>query len=691
MFAPRIALLKPPWITVSHSNLSRFISTTPSFRRQPPHDRQRYKRHHPEPRHSVPFVDDAPLGRLPRKPTSISGLWGSTDPVVKSLRFKNGEELKRLPSTFEKLQELYYMENNMWFHSLDLPLQYPEMLEFTQQLTRTNLYGMDLDVRGSSIVQQYLTYSLTEMLILLNQPRVNQTSSDSEAIAMRSKKRCTLIAAFMESLYQACCRGDLAPHLVRQPHQLDERATVETFVKRSYPKELFVCWDDIAEDLYEDVNETVFDTSENIVRYRIRAELAWQLRGSEPLKPFVPWDDLQCLQDRVPRSNYRPEAFGLKPVDCYCFTCVPHAETLDYSEFARSVAGYWSHSPFWQGDPCEFGLLGAIDVAHSEKMLKDLARTSLPPATKTDIRMRHGLSEGLLTAFAWTSAQAYNQAFAGTEKHQHFGNSLFRGGTQNYLTCLHKRSNDRKLFDYLSNSQDAIVIQGFTLYNELTYPLATQLLLIDDDHIQLMRYQLNSLTSLWKADDSGLPFNVAWISPKLRLFEVNRSAGCTVFVNPQAVSLMISAMLYPTDADRLGSSLRPYLSDKFAPRDPSTCLIPNSDEAAFTAVTSTTGSKLAQPSMSKLEQAALEASKRSEKEHPTRLFNPPRPHPNEVYFFKPTDKAALLEEFETTMPDFGGQFGRLPETYDTLAKKWKLERRNRQPRQRVQAPPRRWR
>ncbi|KAF5398049.1 Ribosomal protein S30 mitochondrial [Paragonimus heterotremus] len=641
MFVPRITLLKPPWITVSQSNLSRSISTTPSFRRQPPHDRQRYKRHHPEPRHSVPFIDDAPLGHLPRKPTSISGLWGSTDPLMKSLRFRNGEELKRLPSTFEKLQELYYMENNMWFHSLDLPLQYPEMLEFIQQLTRTNLYGMDLEIRESSIVHQYLTYALTEGLIHLNQPPVNQTSSDSETIAMRSKKRCTLIAAFMEALYQGCCRGDLAPHLVRQPHHLDERATVETFVKRSYPKELFVCWNDIAEDLYEDANETVFDTSENVVRYRIRAELAWQLRGSEPLKPFVPWDDPQCLQDRVPRSNYRPEAFGLKPVDCYCFTCMPHTETLDYSEFARSVAGYWSHSPFWQGDPCEFGLLGVVDVAHSEKMLKDLARTSLPSATKADIRMRHGLSEGLLTAFAWTSAQAYNQ--------------------------------------------------GFTLYNELTYPLAVQLLLIDDDHIQLMRYQLNSMTSLWKAEDSGLPFNVAWISPKLRLFQVDRSAGCTVFVNPQAISLMISAMLCPTDADRLSSSLRPYLSDRFAPRDPSACLIPNSDEAVSTSVTSTTGSKSAQPSMSKLEQAALEASKRSEKEHPTRLFNPPRPHPNEVYFFKPTDKAALLEEFETTMPDFGGQFGRLPETYDALAKKWKLERRNRQPRRHVQAPPRRWR
>ncbi|KAF6772263.1 hypothetical protein AHF37_09147 [Paragonimus kellicotti] len=644
MFAPRTALLKPPWITVSYSNLGRLISTTPSFRRQPPQDRQRYKRHHQEPRHSVPFVDDAPLDRLPRKPTSISGLWGSTDPLVKSLRFRNGEELKRLPSTFEKLQELYHMENNMWFHSLDLPLQCPEMLEFTQQLTRTNLYSMDLEIRESSIVHQYLTYALTEGLIHLNQPPVNQTSSDSEAIAMRSKKRCSLIAAFMEALYQACCRGDLAAHLTRQPHHLDERATVETFVKRSSPKELFVCWNDVAEDLYEDANETIFDTSENIVRYRIRAELAWQLRGSEPLKPFVPWDDPQCLRDRVPRSNYRPEAFGLKPVDCYCFTCIPHAETLDYSEFARSVAGYWSHSPFWQGDPCEFGLLGAVDVAHSEKMLKDLARTSLPSATKTDIRMRHGLTEGLLTAFAWTSAQAYNQAI---NRCIWLLNLMWNWTTsKKWPDTLNDTSSMPDLKDIICllcsgehnltriSSHLPFISKGFTLYNELTYPFAAQLLLIDEDHIQLMRYQLNSLTSLWKTEDSGLPFNVAWISPKLRLFQVNRSAGCTVSVNSQAVSLMISAMLYPTDADRVSSSLRPYLSDKFAPRDPSTCLIPNSDEATFTTVTSTTASKSAQPSMSKLEQAALEASKRSEKEHPTRLFNPPRPHPNEVYFFK---------------------------------------------------------
>lgn len=60
---------------------------------------------------------------------------------------------------------------------------------------------------------------------------------------------------------------------------------------------------------------------------------------------------------------------------------------------------------------------------------------------------------------------------------------------------------------------------GFTLYNELTYPFTTQILLFDHDHIQLLRYQLNSLVSLWQVEDCSTPYNLVWFSPKVKLFE----------------------------------------------------------------------------------------------------------------------------------------------------------------------------
>lgn len=40
---------------------------------------------------------------------------------------------------------------------------------------------------------------------------------------------------------------------------------------------------------------------------------------------------------------------------------------------------------------------------------------------------------------------------------------------------------------------------------------------MDGNYIQLLRFQLNSITSLWKAEDSMLPYNLAWYSPRVEL------------------------------------------------------------------------------------------------------------------------------------------------------------------------------
>ncbi|OON22847.1 hypothetical protein X801_01249 [Opisthorchis viverrini] len=625
--------------------LCRLITTTTALRRQPPHDKQRYKRHHPEPRHTMPFIDEAPLDHLPRRSPTPTGLWGSTSAVVKAQRFKHEQQLKQVATTFEKLQELYHLEQNLWYHSLDLPLQHPEMLEFCQQLTRTNvMYPWEPDLAQEyPLAQEYMAHAVSECLLQLNRLPINTVDTNPEAVLLRNRERGKMIAAYMEAFHQAWLRMFPQSHVARRPYQLDERGTIETFLKRKVPTEMFSKYDDIAEDIFDEVNETVFDTKEETVRYRIRSELACQLRGIDPLRPFLSWDDPLCLENRVPTCNYRPEAFELKPVDCYEFSCLPHTETLDFSEFARSVAGFWPRSPFWEGDPCEFGHVGVLDVARSEKLLRDLSKSQLPVAVIQEVRVRHALSEGLLTAFAWTSAQAYNQ--------------------------------------------------GFTLYNELTYPLATQLLLVDNDHIQLLRYQLNSLTSLWKADDSGLPFNMAWLSPKVKLYELNPDIPTKVSINPRAIALMASAMTYPVDENLSSEYLRPYLKELCAPRDraqptgdPSTYLIPDSCEESPEEL-----SDSPPPVMSKLEKEALEISKQADRETPHRIFGHPRPHPNDVFFLKMTDKSELVQELKDEMPDFGGQFSCLPEPHNSRIKEFKIERRNRQPRLRVQAPPRRWR
>ncbi|CAL8089637.1 unnamed protein product [Calicophoron daubneyi] len=522
------------------------------------------------------------------------------------------------------------------------------MLLFAQNITRTKLLAMEPPEHNHPLVSNYLNQVLTEQLFTQSYPPLNTQDLSPEAARSRAQRRCQLIASYMEVVYRALATSQTGSHLASDRVQIDERATVETFCKRLVSREIYEHFEDVCEDVYDDVNETIID-KEGCVRYRIRAELAWQLRSSDPLKPFVAKGDPSCSEGALPECNYRPEAFGLQPVDCFRFSCIPHARTRASEEFARSVAGYWSRNPFFEGDPCEFGLVGAVDAKRSEKVHRELSRTSLSPDMKTNVWTRHAMGEGILTAFAWTSAQAYNQ--------------------------------------------------GFTVYNELTYPFASQLLLIDDNYVQLLRYQLNSLTSLWKADDAGLPYNMAWITPRIRLYEVEGEDSGKLWINPEAVSLIVSAMLHPTERDS-EENLRPFLSDGPAPRDriqysptqdPATFLIPNVKDCPDYEVEVGTTHLNTDIPMSTSERAAFEASQQTKKKVPLRLSTPTRPHPNDVFFFKMTKKSDLVNEIRRLVPSFGGQFGALPEPYRSALRRWQIQKRNRQARLRVQAPPRRWR
>ncbi|KAK4474700.1 hypothetical protein MN116_001828 [Schistosoma mekongi] len=626
--------------------ITRHISSSTVLFRQPFRDRLRSKRANPPPFHSLPFYDEAPAESLPSRRVDVVGQWGSTDNRTKKLRFRHGEHLKTIPTLFDKLQELYYLEDNMWFHSIDIPLQHPEMLEFSQFVTRTKLIPwMSESYDSNPILSNYLNYLFSEELKSVNSIPVNMLDQSVNGFNSRADCRRKKISTIMETVCRAFLSTGTESLTDELSTQIDERATIEMFLKRMVDNKVFEYTEKVNEDIYESVNETIFD-SESCVHYRIRSELAWQLRGPFPLKPLFNLNDPICFPERPIVCNYRPEAFDLQLVECYNFNCLPLARTIDFTEFARSIAGYWSRTPFWEGDPCEFGLLGALDLNRSECVRNAINDSSLPDNMKSNVLMRHGIAEGIFTAFAWASAQAYNQ--------------------------------------------------GFTLYNELTYPLCVQLILMDGNYIQLLRFQLNSITSLWKAEDSMLPYNLAWYSPRVELciLQPDSEFNTSLSINKEAISLLTSAMLYPVDKITPSEFLRPYLADEGPPRsyliDKSSDkhLIPSSEEDKDHAKYG----DLAGSELSELEKKALEsASELNEAKKPLRLFTSKRPHPNDVFFFKLTDKNTLVDEIKETMPDFGGPFGRLPEPYETKAKEYRLYKRRCQPRVRVQPPPRRWR
>lgn len=59
-------------------------------------------------------------------------------------------------------------------------------------------------------------------------------------------------------------------------------------------------------------------------------------------------------------------------------------------------------------EPCQFGLLGVLDVTPSTEQSQLLQPCDGVESSAVALE-RDALSNGLLTAFAWTSAMAYNQ------------------------------------------------------------------------------------------------------------------------------------------------------------------------------------------------------------------------------------------------------------------------------------------
>ncbi|BHF69768.1 mitochondrial translation [Sparganum proliferum] len=616
----------------------------------------RRKRKIVPPFHSLPFWNEDPVTDLRMEevfPKPVTGLWGSTEESLKRKFFKKEETLKQLPTVFEKLHELYYLEDNMWYNNLDLPLQYLESLEFSQHITRTTLHQITLPPSQpegkTAILSERLSQLLQDELRLLNKPYLNTVDVSVEARRQRSAAKHEFLCSLMECIHNTLAQLYPDSHLITCNNQIDNGAKVETFFKRTGYADLLNSHSSdstLAEDLWEPVSEILLD-SENLIRFRLRGQLNWQLRGQMPLQAFVSTDDPSCFQKNLPNSLYRPENFGVEPVESYDFSCLPFTLNKHLSEYLRTVAGYWSDTPFFKGDPCQFGLVGVLDISRNEDLFDDLAASTLLNAAEREfIITRHGLSEGILTAFAWSSAIAYNQ--------------------------------------------------GFTLYNDLTYPIPVQLLLSDGHHFQLLRFQLNSLTALWKPEDARLPFNMAWASQRLTLYDQDAAAvNDKIAINTTALSLIVDALLREPMQPNAEIDLRPYLAttaDRADDTVPRRLIPPSLNEEDQLQMSAGTHREHLDVNLTPAERKALlDAEAISSKRTPLRIAPRRRPHPNDIFFLRPTEKADLLQEFREQMPVFGGRSATLSEPHKQTLQEEKERIRGIKPHRKVLRGPRRWR
>ena len=195
--------------------------------------------------------------------------------------YRIGQMLSKQPTLYEKLKELYFHENNLWYHHLQLPLECTGTLDFSQYVTRTNIlplnelkstYSLPPDV-NIDFIKNWINEFLT--LCPLNP---NSTV----------KERQEFLGSFMECLQTALARECGTSHLRTRPTQSDVGAKVETFCKRSGLADLYdterISKERLSEGIWETTEEVILD-ADDLLHFRVCGKLAWQIRADSPLPP----------------------------------------------------------------------------------------------------------------------------------------------------------------------------------------------------------------------------------------------------------------------------------------------------------------------------------------------------------------------------------------------------------------------
>lgn len=102
--------------------------------------------------------------------------------------------------------------------------------------------------------------------------------------------------------------------------------------------------------------------------------------------------------------------------------------------------------------------------------------------------------------------------------------------------------------------------QGFTTFNDITYPLVTQTIITNGQKWSFYIYQLNTLLVHGKNTTENPKRNICWPVSDLKLFE-SVSDSKIVGLNGDVLKTLIK--LYANaPSERLGVNLRPYLSSE---------------------------------------------------------------------------------------------------------------------------------
>ncbi|KAL3318537.1 mitochondrial ribosomal protein, S30 [Cichlidogyrus casuarinus] len=182
--------------------------------------------------------------------------------------------------------------------------------------------------------------------------------------------------------------------------------------------------DDNLENLQYDVTQM---GSDGCVRFQLESQLYGCVFNSQPLKPFFdpveasePVADESCFQ-----FHYHPRDFDLDAVDYLHYNNLPrYNHGPDKLPMATTCPGFWGASPFWPNPPAQFGMLACQDLTEAFEAASEMISSNLiSPEQQLQIEREFVSANALLTLFAWTSAQAYNQGSSQTSIQQNLKTS----------------------------------------------------------------------------------------------------------------------------------------------------------------------------------------------------------------------------------------------------------------------------
>lgn len=221
------------------------------------------------------------------------------------------------------------------------------------------------------------------------------------------------------------------------------------------------------------------------------------VRTELPLDPVLPYSDADNPDLDVPFFSFDPRVLGYNSTNRHG-TNIPGiiiSLSLHYIKF--NILNF--PLGFWPGDPCEFGLLSFQKRGH----LLNRSQSFGPQDQQEALH-----SHGIMSSFAWLLSQAS--------------------------------------------------YQGFTTYNDLTYPLVAQTVITNGQEWSFYTYQLN--TALMHSDyvHSNPKRNICWGTAPQRLFESIDENGKIIGFNDDVVKTLLKFYLNVPKC-REGVDMKPYL------------------------------------------------------------------------------------------------------------------------------------